>query len=39
MLFAKGDLNAMTLVAYIGAQVLGGLLALAWYKASSKKSS
>jgi aquaporin Z len=34
MLYAKGDLNAMTYGSYVVAQVLGGLAALAWYKRS-----
>ena len=33
MLFAKGDINAATWLAYVIAQVLGGLLALLLYKA------
>jgi aquaporin Z len=36
MLYAKGDLNSTQLGAYVVAQVLGGLAALAWFKQSRK---
>jgi glycerol uptake facilitator-like aquaporin len=32
MLFAKGDVTVVKTVLYIVAQVVGGLLALLWYK-------
>ena len=35
MLWAKGDLSGATCAVYIFAQVVGGLLALAWYKSST----
>ena len=35
MLWAKGDLSASTWAVYVFAQLAGGLLALAWYKASA----
>lgn len=37
MSWAKGDLDAQKLVIYIAAQVMGGLMALLWFKASGSK--
>lgn len=40
MFFAKGDLDVVTFIGYVIAQILGGLLALFFYRAaygSSKK--
>jgi aquaporin Z len=34
MMFAKGDMDMLTTVGYIIAQVLGGLVALVFYKAA-----
>ena len=31
MMFAKGDINVVTLLSYIVAQIAGGMLALWWY--------
>jgi len=37
MILAKGGISVTTWVAYVVAQILGGLLALAWFKAYSTK--
>jgi glycerol uptake facilitator-like aquaporin len=37
MLFAKGDMKASQFGAYVVAQVVGGLLALAWHKRVNRK--
>ena len=37
MFLAKGGITMTTWLAYVIAQVLGGLLALMWYKAASAK--
>jgi aquaporin Z len=37
MMLAKGDINIMTYLMYIIAQVLGGLAALTWWTLTSKK--
>jgi aquaporin Z len=36
MMLAKGDINVMTYILYIIAQVLGGLTALLWWSMTSK---
>ena len=38
MMFAKGDITGLTLCAYIIAQVIGGLLALAWWYRGRNKN-
>jgi len=38
MMLAKGAITVNTWIAYVIAQVLGGLLALLFYKAASKKA-
>lgn len=37
MIFAKGDINIVTFIVYIIAQVLGGLAALTWWKMTKAK--
>lgn len=37
MLYAKGDLDAVTMMSYIIAQILGGLSALWFYRFTSNK--
>jgi aquaporin Z len=37
MMLAKGDINIMTFLIYVIAQVLGGLAALLWWKLTQKK--
>lgn len=37
MMLAKGDINIMTYLLYIIAQVLGGLAALTWWTLTKKK--
>jgi glycerol uptake facilitator-like aquaporin len=39
MLFAKGDINTITLIGYVICQILGGLLALLWYKSAYSPKS
>jgi aquaporin Z len=36
MLFAKGDIDASTYIAYVIAQIIGGLLALSFFSMSGK---
>ena len=35
-MWAKGDLTASKLVVYVTAQLIGGLVALLWFKATNK---
>lgn len=35
MMYLKGDLPVMECVAFVGAQVLGGICALGWFNATS----
>lgn len=37
-MWAKGDISATKLVVYIAAQLIGGLLALLWFKMSHKNA-
>lgn len=37
MMLAKGDINLMTYIMYVIAQILGGLAALLWWSLTSKK--
>ena len=37
MMLAKGDINLMTYIMYVIAQILGGLAALLWWSLTNKK--
>jgi aquaporin Z len=39
VMFANGKMNGLTSVAYVAAQITGGLLALAWWRLSASTRS